>query len=60
MNNQEKLKKFLARKKRESAKKNEKTYISTLDESIKLPCKRMLTGLLTVDYSSWVSRRIAI
>lgn len=50
MNNQEKLKKFLAKKKRESAKKNEKTYISTLDESVKLPCKRMLTGLLTVDY----------
>lgn len=50
MNNNERLKKFLARKNREAAKKKEKTYISTLDKGINKPCKRMLTGLLTVDY----------
>ncbi len=50
MDNNEKLKKFLAKKAREAKKKNEKTYIATLDDGINRPCKRMLTGLLTLDY----------
>lgn len=48
--NNDRLKRFLARKNREAEKKKEKTYISTLDNSVKPPCKRMLTGLLTLDY----------
>ena len=48
--NNDRLKRFLAKKKREAEKKKEKTFISTLDNSVKPPCKRMLTGLLTLDY----------
>ena len=50
INKTELLKKFIAKKERETKKKQEKNYISTLDSRIKKPSSRMLTGMLTLDY----------
>lgn len=50
MTKQEKMKSYLARKRKELAKKKEKAYIGMLEDNIQYPYKRMLTGILTFDY----------
>lgn len=50
MNKQERLKKMIARKKKDAEKKKEKTYINILSDAVATPYQRMLTGLLTIDY----------
>lgn len=50
MSKQEKLKKMIARKKKDAEKKKEKTFINILSDAVATPYQRMLTGLLTFDY----------
>lgn len=50
MNKQERLKKMIARKKKDAEKKKEKNYINILSDAVATPYQRMLTGLLTMDY----------